>query len=676
MSASATSPAKSDKTDKADKADKAEKPVKVEKSEKAKTAVERGSAGESSTLTPSFWVGDLDLRAIGLFRIGFGLVILYDLLDLLPHVRSWFSDAGVMPRNVLLSEMIRPNRFSLSDAFGAPEMMYVYWVLAFIAAICVIIGYRTRLMQFVLYLFIAGFNERLPQLFDGSDSVVRLSLFWLCWCPSNHRYSFDALRAAARGQPYSKTGMALPIRLLQGQIAWVYLCSFFHKLGGNTWHLLDQTGQHVDLNNAALHYVLHLNHVFARPWASVLADYPVPMAIGTYYTLIFESSFLFLVFAPVFNRYLKALALLMGVALHGGIALTVNVGLFSYLMPVTYLCFLEPDWVEWVLDKLRAFTNKTPATVLYDGNCPICRESKSMVMKMDRFERLSFVDFRHEDLPAQAKELKPKVLEKRMHVVTNEGKVTAGFAAVASIFQRVPATFAVAPLMTLPGVFQLGSSIYDWVADRRHSLSGPCTDATCAVHTSPPPRVPLFSEGTRNLVRTLGFMGLTALFVCTAWYASPRDMAKHLPREAEMTVQWFSLWNIWDMFSPEPLRTDYHLRAVAEYSDGSTGDLFGGPAGGPGEVRGFWFSRWWKYLENVTGGGETMPREWGRWQCREHNFNLKPGEPMLYTFTLKKENQIIPPIGQPWPPVQVADVWIHRCYDKPQDKQRVSSTNP
>ena len=41
----------------------------------------------------------------------------------------------------------------------------------------------------------------------------------------------------------------------------------------------------------------------------------------------------------------------------------------------------------------------------------------------------------------------------------------------------------------------------------------------------------------------------------------------------------------------------------------------------------------------------------------------------LYTFTLKKENQIIPPIGEPWPPIQVADVWIHRCFDKPGDKK-------
>jgi hypothetical protein len=51
--------------------------------------------------------------------------------------------------------------------------------------------------------------------------------------------------------------------------------------------------------------------------------------------------------------------------------------------------------------------------------------------------------------------------------------------------------------------------------------------------------------------------------------------------------------------------------------------------------------------------------------CREHNFNLKPGEQRIYTFSLFQDNQLIPPIGQPWPPVQRATVWVHKCFDKP-----------
>jgi predicted DCC family thiol-disulfide oxidoreductase YuxK len=391
------------------------------------------------------------------------------------------------------------------------------------------------------------------------------------------------------------------------------------------------------------------------------------MAIGTYFAMGFELLFLFLVFSPFYRGYTKLVGLLAGISLHGGIAATVNVGLFSYLMPTAYLCFLEPAWTEKVLDQLARFTRKGPVVVLYDGECPMCRRGMRMLRAMDRFGNLKYVDFRSEDLPATRTPLSKAAMAKRMHAVSPDGTVTEGFLAFQTIFRCLPATFAVAPFMGLPVIDWIGGGIYDWVADRRLQLSGPCTDANCVIN-APKPKPPLLGDGARNFFATLLHLGITTLFISAAWYSCPQQGSRNLPVPLSRAVQWFSLWNVWDMFSPEPLRTDYHLRAVAEYSDGSTEDLFGGPADGPGEVRGFFFTRWWKYLENVTGGGETIPREWGRWQCRIHNERSVGGR-KLYTFTLKKENQIIPPIGQPWPPVENIDVWIHRCYDKPGDRK-------
>ena len=84
-----------------------------------------------------------------------------------------------------------------------------------------------------------------------------------------------------------------------------------------------------------------------------------------------------------------------------------------------------------------------------------------------------------------------------------------------------------------------------------------------------------------------------------------------------MPVQALDVWSSWDMFSPEPLRTDYHLSAPGELEDGTPVNLFGSDEG---DDRGFWFSRWFKYFENVTGGDQLLPLEWGRYLCREKNF--------------------------------------------------------
>jgi predicted DCC family thiol-disulfide oxidoreductase YuxK len=627
-------------------------------------------ADRASSLTPSFWLGQMDLRPISLFRIAFGLFIAYDLLDLLPIATTFFSDSGVMPRASLLTQMARANRFSLSDVLGPPELVYIYWALTFVACLFVIFGYRTRIAVVVLYLFLAGINERLPELFDGSDSVIRLTLFWLCFCPSGNRYSLDALRARLRGAPLAETGRALPMRIVQAQIAWVYFCSALHKTGGNTWH-----------EGTALHYVLHLNHVFARPWAAMLADYPIPMAFGTYFTLVLEFGFLGLVFFPIpkLYRWTKALGLLLGVALHGGIALTVNVGLFSYLMPVTYLAFFEPAWTEWLIDRLRPLCRGGGKTqVLYDGACAVCVRGAEALRRLDRFGNLELLDLRKAELPAAAKALKRLDLESRIHAISPSGAVSVGFAAQLAILARTPAGLVPAFLLQIPGLAQAAGWLYEQVAAQRHAVAK-AEGWPVEVPLSAPVRPPIFSVGIRNGVRDVVALSAVGLFVCAAWYASPQPGRRHLPLLGERAVQWASIWNIWDMFSPEPLRTDYHLRAPAEYDDGSTDDLFGGAADGPGEVRGFWFSRWWKYLENVTQGAKVIQEEWARWQCKVHNWNDGPskhGGHQLYRFRLIRDNQIIPPIGQPWPPVQTAEIVNWRCYDKPQDKPEKPRPTP
>lgn len=566
-------------------------------------------ANRASSLSLEFWLGQVDLRPLALFRIAFALFVAYDLFDLLPIGTTFFSDVGVMPRASLLTQMARANRITLGDVLGAPEVFYIYWAIALVLCLMLAAGYKTRIVAPLFYLFLAGINERLPELFDGSDSVIRLTLFWLCFAPSGNRYSVDALLAKVRGRPLSLTSMALPVRVIQGQIAWVYMCSALHKSGGLTWYLKSNTGSGAwDWNNAALHYVLHLNHVFARPWAQHIADYTLPMVVGTVFTIIFEFGFLPLAFCPVWNKYTKALALVMGVMLHGGIALTVNVGLFSYLMPITYLVFFEPEWTEWLIDRLKRVCGAGTTTVLYDGKCAVCVRGRSIAESMDRFGNLAFVDVREGKLPEAAKSLNKSDLEEQLHVIRPNGTVTKGPLAAIAIGLRTPGGLLPAGFAWLPIIGELPRLFWSWKTTQLHLRAAQDEWAPALPKERAP--APLLPTAWFNAGRTLVYMFLVAIFVSAAWYAAPQPGRRYLPEPASRAVQWLSIWNIWDMFSPEPLRTDYHLSAPAEFSDGSTADLFGGAVNGPGEIRDFWFSRWWKYLENVTQDAQIIQEEW------------------------------------------------------------------
>jgi hypothetical protein len=515
----------------------------------------------------SFWVGRLDYRPVAAFRMAFGFFLFYDLCDLLFDLRAWFSDEGVLPRSAFLGQWARTARFSLLDSFGNVTLAHIYWLITAVAVLCMAIGYRSRLASIASFVLMAGFQERLPPLFDGSDTVIRMLLFWHMVVPSNRVWSVDAILAERRGTPLDRLGPAFGVRLMQLQIAFIYLITACCKIPGHTWQQGD-----------ALHYVLHLNHVFSRSWALSVADNPFLMAVGTYYTLVLEFSFLPLVFFPIpkLNKWTRALAMSMAIAMHIGIAFTVNVGLFSYLMPITMMMFCEPEWSQWLVDKVGALLGKERLTKL----------------------------------------------------------------------QELAAKFPV------PRGFE-------------------------------PPLASYFSETTLARARSLGTATVLVAFVSCTWYAIPKylqpDIGRVSPTQrsaVETSVQALDVWSSWDMFSPEPLRTDYHLTAPVEYENGTRGNLFGGAPDGPGEVRGMWYTRWIKYFENVAGGGEVLPLEWGRYMCREHNFYLKPGESRVYTFTLFKDDQIIPPIGQPWPPVTRNTVWNHRCFDKPNPAANTGASTP
>lgn len=521
------------------------------------------------TYLARFWVGQADLRPFAAFRLAFGLFLFYDLCDLFPNLRVFFSDEGVLPRSPFLSQWARFWRFSLLDAFGPPALVYAYWFVAAAAVLALAFGYRSRLAAVASFLLVASFQERIPPLFDGSDTVIRMLLFWHMFAPTGRIWSVDALMAQRRGEALPKTAGALPFRLMQLQVAWIYLCTALHKIQGTTWRGGD-----------AVHYTLLLTHVFSRQWckAEWFANNAFIIGAMTWGTLVFEFGFMAFVFLPVPWKRVHVLSKALGIAsivgLHLGIACTINVGLFSYLMPVCLMMFWEPEWIQKLVDGVQRLLGPS---------------------RLARLRELG---------------------------------------------------------LALPEPRGWNPSPASW-----------------------------FSDATRARATQWGAVALCTWFALCTWYAVPPYIRTWLgqqatqvagtpvnlmPRTIEAPIQALDVWSSWDMFSPEPLRTDYHLSMPGELDDGTPVNLLGDAEG---EHRGFWFSRWYKYFENVTGGDQLLPLELGRYMCREHNYPGADPRKRLYTFTLFKDNQTIPPIGQPWPPVQRQTVWLHRCYDKPSPPQ-------
>jgi len=122
------------------------------------------------------------------------------------------------------------------------------------------------------------------------------------------------------------------------------------------------------------------------------------------------------------------------------------------------------------------------AVVLYDGQCPLCRQSVRWLRRLDWLDQFHFQDCRDTaHLPPSEVPLDPQRLLEQMHLVTpGRKRAFVGYRAFRWMAWRMPLTFWFAPLLYLPGVPWLGNRAYLWVAKNRYHLV-PCKDGVCTL---------------------------------------------------------------------------------------------------------------------------------------------------------------------------------------------------
>jgi hypothetical protein len=272
----------------------------------------------------NFWFGQTDLRPLGLFRILLGLQLFNWFWQLYPFLTTFFTDDGLVPADNL--GVLRPNDFTFLAFASQPWQVGAVWLIGLVAAVLLTVGYRTRMASVVSFVTVALFNGRDPLILDGSDVVLRIVPLWLAFTAAGACFSVDAaLLRRRRGLVPSRRGFALPVRVLELQVAWIYLASGIEKLGGSTW-----------LNGTATSWVFQLTNTYARPWAAPLATNSELVHLTSWGTLAIELAFLPLVFLPVWFRIARWIAIVAAASLHVGILAFMNVGNF----PVTMLSLL------------------------------------------------------------------------------------------------------------------------------------------------------------------------------------------------------------------------------------------------------------------------------------------------------------------------------------------------
>jgi hypothetical protein len=269
-----------------------------------------------------WWTSPVPAERLAALRIALAAVLLVDVLLYLPHLGDFFGADSLA--GLRAAEVSSPHWTGwLLGWMEGPVWLYGLAILWAVAAGLLLVGWWSRLAAVLAWVLALFFWSRNPHIHNAGDTVRITILFYLMLSPCGAVWSLDAWRPARNQAPAGRVFIyPWPLCLLFVQMTVIYFYNGVHKLLGPQW-----------ADGSALHYVLG-DLALARFSYARLPLPDVATRLMTWVVLVWELGFPLL----VLWRRTRTIALLMGVAFHVGIGLTLELGAFAPYM----LCLYAP----------------------------------------------------------------------------------------------------------------------------------------------------------------------------------------------------------------------------------------------------------------------------------------------------------------------------------------------
>lgn len=311
-----------------------------------------------------WWFGSRSPASLGVLRILLGSLVVFALGMGLLIFSDFYGPKGYTP-NPYIERFLQYQSgtffygtgLEFKLPFGVPRLTLLGgdpsygWTLAvYLATIALAalfaVGLWTRWTGLALVLFLISVHTRNVLIIHSGDTLLRLCIIYLAFSQSGAMYSVDAWlkkRAALRAglDPPDPSNLKVRVtgqRLIEFQVAVVYLCTVWWKLYGVFW-----------LDGTATWYPTQLHEFRRFPYPDVFMRQPF-LAMETYGTLLTEVALGTLVFWKPTRKW----ALLCGILMHSYIEYSFNIPLFALVIVSTYVAFYDGEEVQVWIEKVRA----------------------------------------------------------------------------------------------------------------------------------------------------------------------------------------------------------------------------------------------------------------------------------------------------------------------------------
>ncbi len=574
----------------------------------------------------------IDLRTLALFRAALGVVLLVDLCRRMGDAGAFYSDAGVLPRGALAG-LADPWRVSLYLANGQGWFALALLGLEGLAALALILGWRTRLAALSCFVLQASLLSRNSLVSNAGDTLLACLLFWCLFLPLGARWSIDAaLSEQAPPQPDRHLSWASAGLLLQ--ILSVYFFGAVLQSGPEWWP-----------DGSAVYYALQQD-MYATSLGVWLRQYPDLLRLLTYLVWFLELLCPLLVFSPLFGRPLRFLALLLLLGLQLGLCLCLELGPLPFICAAALLVLAD----GWIWDALgrRALRREQavgalPLRIYYDRDCAFCLKLCLLLRSLLLLPRAQIV-------PAQDYPRARALLEANSSwvVIDHDDHACLKWPALVLLLRRSPLFAWKGWLLSGRWAVRPGNAAYDFIG-RHRALLGRIGAVLL------PYRNASFESG-RAAQRLAGLF----LFLVLAWNLCSAGWLPHgLYAVLRPPFRVLRIDQQWSLFAPAPSKDDGWFVFPGELADGSPLDVLHPAQAGISYDKPPYISlsypniRWHLYLESLGTAQYAGDRPYfGKYLCRQWNRAHAPAQAL-------KNFKMIFMLQQTQPPGQARTVEQH-----------------
>ena len=305
----------------------------------------------------------IDPRTLALFRVATALVLLYDLVGRVVDVQAFYSDDGIVSI-AQQQEVCSPWLWSLNFLNGSVGFQTAIFVVAFIFALALLVGFATRWATVGCWILVVSIHVRGSSLLvNGGDILLAQMLFWSMFLPLGRQWSLDSVlwkRKPTTSEPIVSFASAAILL----QLCFMYFFTGIFKFN-DVW-----------LSGQAMENALSYD-IYVRPLGEYLLNYPGLLKFLTYGTLCLELIGPFLLFVPWKTPYFRLALWGILMSMHIGIEMTMTVALFSYMCMAALTLFLPKELWDWILQRKKEDADESSPQTVSDDNKSQISEKKS-----------------------------------------------------------------------------------------------------------------------------------------------------------------------------------------------------------------------------------------------------------------------------------------------------------